>query len=579
MPDDIGHPPLEWGRERLWPQFDALADSDPEALALVDCQDRLWSRGKLHALALEIAGSLSAAGVGAGSRVLVAAHKTPATIAAALAVSSLEAVFCPISPKLGAGDLALLESRLGHAAKVVPSDGDGAEVIPADGTRSADPRDRETVLIGFTSGSTGVPKGVMQGAGALNYATRACAAIAGLQPDDAILGIVPLDSAPGFTFTAHFALSLGHPLVLVDPWVPVEALKRAERYHCGWAIAVPTHLFTMVEAARLGEWSGRLPLRAMAVGGSAMTAELIADADRLLGLKALRMFGMSECMGHASTRPGHSLERRQIFDGMPFPGTEEEAFDPALTPLPRGSRGQAGVRGPSLFLGYAEGLGAGQERMTPDGFYLTGDEIVRDEAGFIRVVGRIKDQIIRGGFNIDPAEVEAALLRHPAVAEVAVVAVPERKLGEQACAVCRLRPGEGVIDLAALLDHMADQGVSRKKWPEHLVLVETMQVTATGKLDKKAMAVIAADEIGRRRAAIAVSRPPMFGRRQFLVGGRLLERQERLLDDAHARGHRRCLERFPSSGAPADSETADKQKTRAVEPMQSDRNLLQETDK
>lgn len=231
-----------------------------------------------------------------------------------------------------------------------------------------------------------------------------------------------------------------------------------------------------------------------------MTAELIADADRLLGLKALRMFGMSECMGHASTSPAHSLERRQMFDGIPFPGTEEEAFDDKLRALPRGQRGQAGVRGPSLFLGYAEGLGAGQERLTPDGFYLTGDELVRDEEGFVRVVGRIKDQIIRGGFNIDPAEIEAAILRHPAVAEVAVVPVPERKLGEQACAVCRLRAGEGRMDLTVLLDHLSSQGLSRKKWPEHLVLVEEMAVTATGKLDKKAMAVIAGEAVERTRA-------------------------------------------------------------------------------
>lgn len=501
MPDESRHSPFAWNNERLWPQFARLADADPGALALADCQDRLWSRGELRDSAVAIAQSLEQAGVGPGARVLVIGHKTSATIATALAVSSLQATFCPVSPKYGSGDLAVLEGLLGHVAKV-SGPGDGPpEVVAADGKRSTDRRDPDTALIGFTSGSTGVPKGVMHGPEALNYATRACASIAGLQPDDAILGIVPLDSAPGFTFTAHFSLSLGHPLVLVDPWDPVEAMRRAERFGCGWAIAVPTHLFTMVEAARLGQWNGRLPLRAMAVGGSAMTPELIADADRLLGLKALRMFGMSECMGHASTSPGDPLERRQLFDGVPFPGTEEEAFDGELRALPRGSRGQAGVRGPSLFLGYADGLGAGQERMTPDGFYLTGDEIIRDDEGFVRVVGRIKDQIIRGGFNIDPAEVEAALLRHPAVAEVAVVAVPERKLGEQACAVCRLRTGDGSVDLPALLDHLAGQGVSRKKWPEHLVLVTEMAVTATGKLDKKAMAAIAVDEVARRRTA------------------------------------------------------------------------------
>lgn len=500
MPEEQSHPAFEWDAERLWPQFARLADAAPDALAVVDCEDRLWTREELRTQAVEIAALLQGAGVEPGHRVLVAGHKSLATVATALAVSSLQATFCPVSPKLGSGDLASLESLLGHTARVSGKSGALPDVTAVAGDRSTDPRDRDTALIGFTSGSTGVPKGVMHGPEALNYATRACAAIAGLQPDDAILGIVPLDSAPGFTFTAHFALSLGHPLVLVDPWVPAEALRRAERYGCGWAIAVPTHLFTMVEAARLGEWSGRLPLRAMAVGGSAMTPELIEDADRLLGLKALRMFGMSECMGHASTHPAHSLERRQLFDGIPFPGTQEEAFDADLRPLPRGSR-QAGVRGPSLFLGYAHGMGAGQERMTPDGFYLTGDEIVRDNSGFVRVVGRIKDQIIRGGFNIDPAEVEAALLRHPAVAEVAVVAVPERKLGEQACAVCRLRTDDGSVGLPALLDHLLQQGLSRKKWPEHLVLVEAMAVTATGKLDKKAMAAIAVEEVARRRAA------------------------------------------------------------------------------
>jgi len=498
LPEALSHPPFDWGQQRLWPQFDALASADPEALAMIDCQDRSWTRGELRDLATGLIDELAAAGVSPASRVLVTAHKNPATIATALAVSALEAVFCPVSPKLGAGDLAALEACVGHTALVTQNGSDEPVIVASSYPLSTDARNAQTVLIGFTSGSTGVPKGVMHGAGALNYATRACAAISGLQPDDAILGIVPLDSAPGFTFTAHFALSLGRPLVLVDPWIPAEALRRAERYNCGWAIAVPTHLFTMVEAARMGEWSGRLPLRAMAVGGSAMTAELIADADQLLGLKALRMFGMSECMGHASTSPGHSLERRQMFDGLPFPGTEEEAFDGNMKALPRGSRGQAGVRGPSLFLGYADGLGAGQERMTPDGFYLTGDEIIRDDEGFVRVVGRIKDQIIRGGFNIDPAEIEAALLRHPAIAEVAVVAVPERKLGEQACAVCRLRPGEGAVDLPALLAHMAAQGISRKKWPEHLVIVDEMAVTATGKLDKKAMAVHAVGQVAQR---------------------------------------------------------------------------------
>jgi len=276
-------------------------------------------------------------------------------------------------------------------------------------------------------------------------------------------------------------------------------MELVRRYNCRWTTMVPTHLFLMVEAARLGAWRGALPLRAVAVGGSAIRSELIIDAEALLGLTALRMFGMSECLAHCSTRLEDSRERRLLFDGTPFPGTEMEVFDVDLAVLPRLQRGEAGVRGPALFLGYCEGLGAGQERMTPDGFYLTGDEMIRDAEGFVRVVGRLKDQIIRGGFNIDPAEVEAALLRHPAIAEAAVIAVPDLKLGEQACAVCRLRPGYPTIDLPALLGHIAEVGLSRKKWPEHLVLVEAMRVLPIGKIDKKAMAVMAVEEIARRR--------------------------------------------------------------------------------
>jgi acyl-CoA synthetase len=490
---------VTWTDDRLWPQFAALAEADPDATALIDCDDRHWSRGELRALALDCARRLETAGVIPGSRVLVAGVKHAGTLMVALAVSACEAVFCPYSPKLAEAELGVLEDRLGHVARVVTDAQGGATIMGAGqgSRRSIDPRDRDTVLIGFTSGSTGVPKAVMHGAAALNHATRTCAALAGLEDADPILGIVPLDSAPGFTFTAHFALSQGRALVLVDPWDPVAAMRRAVDHQCGWAIMVPTHLFTMVEAARTGAWSGRLPLRAAATGGSAMTAELIADADTLLGLRALRMFGMSECMGHCSTRPSDPLSRRQTTDGVPFPGTREEAFDAQGVALPRGTRGQAGVCGPSLFLGYAEGLGAGQERMTADGFYLTGDEIVRDEAGFVTVVGRIKDQIIRGGFNIDPAEIEAALLRHPAIAEVAVVGVPDRKLGEQACAVCRARQGAAPIAFEAMIAHLADQGLSRKKWPEHLLFVEAMATGATGKLDKRAMATRAAAALGR----------------------------------------------------------------------------------
>jgi acyl-CoA synthetase len=358
-----------------------------------------------------------------------------------------------------------------------------------------DPRDAQAAMIGFTSGTTGVPKGVLHSAAAMNYTVRACRQIARLDPGDAILGVVPLGSAPGFTFTAHFSLALGHPLVVIDPWNALETLKLIEAHRVRWGICVPTHLASLIEVVRGGRWTRADLSMSLGVGGSSMTPELIDDAHALLGIRALRMFGMSECMGHASTLPDDPPERLRHSDGRSFPGTRDEAFDAQQRMLPRGQRGQAGVRGPSLFLGYCRGLGDREHRLTEDGFYLTGDEIVCDDAGYVTVVGRIKDQIIRGGYNIDPAEVEAALLRHPAIAQVAVVSVPEKRLGEQACAVFRVREDQAVPTLDEIKSHLSLIGLSKKKWPEHMLVMDELPHTATGKLDKKRLRGIAVAQL------------------------------------------------------------------------------------
>ena len=485
---------LTWTDASLWQQFNALHEADPRALAAVDGSAREWSRSELHDLATLIAKELSASGVGAHDRVMIEGRKTANTLAAALAISSVGAVACPYTPDLGKSERSVIEQRLGHVAIIGSSEVDAKAIAGVEGLyltlcerqdRTWDEADKKAALIAFTSGTTGIPKGVMHSVYGMNYATRACARIAGLEPGDAIVGVVPLGSAPGFTFTLHFSLSLGHPLIIVDAWDPRRALELMDAHNCRWGMCVPTHLHTMVECARSGQWSKRSPLKALAVGGSAMTSQLIADADDLLGIPVLRMYGMSECMGHCSALPTDSLEVRQNSDGKPFPGTQDQALDAQFNPLPAGERGQAGVKGPSLFLKYAEGLGSQEYRLTENGYFLTGDEIIVGQDGYIKVVGRLKDQIIRGGYNVDPAEVEAAVLKHPAIEDAVVVGVPHPKLGEQACAICVIRPGSPTLQLSDLTAHMEAIGLTKKKWPEHLVIVDKMPVTTTGKVDKK----------------------------------------------------------------------------------------------
>jgi len=494
---------LTWSDAALWDQFLTLVDADPQALAIVAADGRHWTRGEMYAMAVAALGALLTAGVQPHDRVMLQGRKTPQTLACALGISAARAIICPYTPDLGAAERAVLDERLGHAAIV--SDSEGEPIPGVTGLRLAlrprtafgapDPRDAQTAMIGFTSGTTGVPKGVMHSAAAMNYTVRACRHVARLAPGDAILGVVPLGSAPGFTFTAHFSLALGHPLVMIDPWDALETLRLIEAHQVRWGICVPTHLASLIEVVRSGRWSGPSLPTVLGVGGSSMTPELIDDARTLLGIRALRMFGMSECMGHASTLLDDPVDRLRHSDGRSFPGTRDEAFDTQQRMLPRGERGQAGVRGPSLFLGYCRGLGEQEYRLTEDGYYLTGDEIVCDDAGYVKVVGRIKDQIIRGGYNIDPAEVEAALSRHPAIAQVAVVSVPEKRLGEQACAVCRVREGQAAPTLEGLKSHLSAIGLSKKKWPEYLLVMDELPCTATGKIDKKRLRGFALSEL------------------------------------------------------------------------------------
>ena len=494
---------LTWTDASLWEQFSALAATDPQALAIVGADQRRWSRAELGLMAEAAAHALLAAGVRPHDRVMLQGRKTAPTLAAALGISSVRAIICPYTPDLGVAERRIFDERLDHIAVIGDSEGEPIPDLP--GLRLAlrdrsclgalDDRNERTAMIGFTSGTTGVPKGVMHSSAAMNYTVRACEQIAGLAPGDAILGIVPLGSAPGFTFTAHFSLALGHPLVILDPWDPLQTLRAIEAHQCRWGICVPTHLAALIEVGRSGRWSAPSPLKALGVGGSSMTPEMVGDAKTWLGIPALRMFGMSECMGHASTKPTDPPEYLCHSDGQSFPGTHDEAFDSERRKLPRGERGQAGVRGPSLFIGYCRGLGDHEYQLTEDGFYLTGDEIVCDADGNLKVVGRIKDQIIRGGYNIDPAEVEATLLRHPAIAMASVVAVPEARLGEQACAVCSIREGHPTPTLDDIKEHLASIGLSKKKWPEHLVVVEEFLFTTTGKVDKKRMSTFAASQL------------------------------------------------------------------------------------
>ena len=188
----------------------------------------------------------------------------------------------------------------------------------------------------------------------------------------------------------------------------------------------------------------------------------------VFGLPPIADYGLSEVPGHAVHGLSEPWEKMIKTEGPPFRGTEIQILDPAGSPVPQGEIGAVVVNGPSRFLGFLANEALTRESLTEWGGYKTGDLGYLDEDGHLVYGGRSKDIIRRGGVTLVPAEIEAAILKHPAIHEVAVVAVPDDRLGERACAAVVVEPGAEAPSLAELQDHLASVGVSKYSWPEAL---------------------------------------------------------------------------------------------------------------
>lgn len=358
---------------------------------------------------------------------------------------------------------------------------DGWTVLAGRGPRDVS-RWSGGALIGLTSGSTGRPKGVVQSESALRYACSSTADINGLCDGDAVAAVVPLSSTAAYCFGVCMALMLGGPLVLSGRWDREEALARMAAHDVRWTMCVPTMALQMGSAA-----AGSRVLegvRSITVGGGPMDRGALARAERSLGTRILRVFGMSECLGHTSPWPEDPEELRLDRDGRPFPGTELRAVTPDGTVLGPGRTGRAEVRGPSLFLGYARDGKVEPPALTPDGFFPTGDLLMTGDDGTVTIMGREKDVIIRGGRNLDITEIERAVAGHPSVAHVCVTPVPDPLLGERAAVLVVPVDSGDALGLDEITAHLARTGLSKAKWPEFSFTVGELPQTTVGKLDR-----------------------------------------------------------------------------------------------
>lgn len=356
----------------------------------------------------------------------------------------------------------------------------------AEPVHAADPDD--VTLLLYTSGTTGEPKGVLHSHRTLINENRAMIEWFGLDVRDNIFMASPVTHITGFLYGILLPPMLGSAVVLQDVWDPAEAFELIADEACRFTVGATPFLRELTdECQRRQAGPG---LRYFVCGGADVPPALVENARATTGAQVMRVYGSSECPTVSCGSPTDTVEALADTDGRPMPGIEVRIDGPA------GEAGELLVRGPELFLGYFDAR-LNQDSFDADGFFRTGDLVRIGADGLITVTGRKKDIIIRGGENISAKEIEDLLVRHPKVAEVAIVAMPHARLGETVCAFVVPALPDDPPTLADLLEILTSAGLARQKYPEHLEVVSAMPVTASGKIKKNELRNLIAKEYAR----------------------------------------------------------------------------------
>jgi len=330
----------------------------------------------------------------------------------------------------------------------------------------------------FTSGTSGEPKGALHRHDTLMRAADHHIDHFGLGSEDVVYVPSPLAHQTGFLYGMWISIRLGVPQVLQEVWDGEVGLDAMERFGVTFVQAATPFL---ADVTRVASESGQTPgmLRTFVATGAAIPRELARRSREVLGAEVGGAWGTTEsCLGCAFV-PGDPPERAWGTDGRALAGTSLRVVDDDGRPLSAGEEGNFEVGSDCLFVGYLNRPELTDEAVTADGWYRTGDLARIDADGYVRITGRVKDVINRGGEKVPVAEIEQLLHAHPAVSDVAIVAMPDERLGERACAFV-----VGELDFDTMLEYLDSHRVSKTYWPERLELVDTLPLTPSGKIQK-----------------------------------------------------------------------------------------------
>ena len=430
---------------------------------------RRWSSAEVEAAVATLAGGLLAEGVRRGD---VVAWRAPNRIGSLLAYRAcwrVGAVAAPVHHRAGEQEAASILERVGARLVLDLDDLPAGPALGAGEGRAAPP---DLAVVLFTSGSSGRPKGVLHTHRALAYKARSMEAVHGLGPADATLVPAPLAHVSGLLNAVLLPGVVPLKTLLMARWSASRALELIEAEAISFMIGPPTFFVELLAAP--GFASERVaPLRLISSGGAGVSPAFVRDASTRLGARVKRSYGSTEAPTVATTLAGDTQEQAATTDGRAVDAAE----------LRLGDGGELLVRGPELFEGYLDAEdNAGA--FTDDGWFRTGDLATLDPDGWLTIVGRTKDVIIRGGENVDPGEVEAALEAHPAVRQAVVVGEPDERLGERLVAVL---VADAPLDRDAVRDWVTAQGLARFKAPDRVVHLDALPALPSGKPDKAAI--------------------------------------------------------------------------------------------
>lgn len=516
--------------------LDHWATQQPDAVFMTDGLHSI-TYAEFRGQAYRLAAALRRRGLGRGDRLLVQLPSWVEFAVAAMAASRIGAIVVPVLPIYRIDEVRYVLQHCGakaavcagtfrnfdHAAMfrtlreelpdlttliVVRGASRGDELAfdalarPADGNALPDagelgpgPSADDGHVIVYTSGTESRPKGCFHSFNTVNFSVRTMQREHAWTTRDVAFGPSPLGHSTGYITSYLLPLRAGASSHVMDIWDPEDALRRIARYRCTITTTATTFLRMLVEAYRAGEHDAG-SMRVWIAAGSAIPAQVVQEArEALPTCEILSHYGRSENQVSTTCPVGVDPAKVLSSDGHATDGVRIAILDEDNRHLPPREVGDIAYKGPGHMLGYFRSPEQTRAMLSPDGYSRSGDLGYLDEEGYVRVSGRAKDIIVRGGMNISAREIEEHLLAHPAVADVAVVAMPDERLGERVCAFIVPAGGQAVT-LGALCAFLRDErGIATQKLPERVETLDALPTTATGKVQKFVLRARLAEEL------------------------------------------------------------------------------------